>query len=296
VVSETPQNELDVPADFTVRLERVFQGPMDLLLHLVREQEVEIHEIQISRIVDGYLAYLDSLESLDIEYAADFLLMAAILMSIKSRSLLPREELDLEDELDPKDELIQRLIEYRRFKKAADGLEEALLVRTRMLERGWRSELDDRAPEREFDLGELTPWDLLAVYSRLMRETLADRPHHVDADPRPLRFYVDQVVTRLRETPQLGLRGVIEAMGDVPIREALVGSFCALLELVKLQLIEVRQESPRADIEIAIAPEHQDDLEAVVQASLVELDAAEAMEASRRAAVEASGPKSGPPA
>ena len=71
--------------DYTITLERVFQGPMDLLLHLVREQEVEIQEIQIARILQGYMAYLESLEALDLEYAADFLVMAATLMSIKSR-------------------------------------------------------------------------------------------------------------------------------------------------------------------------------------------------------------------
>ena len=111
--------------DYTIHLERIFQGPMDLLLHLVREQEVEIHEIQIARILQGYMAYLESLEALDIEYAADFLVMAATLMSIKSRSLLSADEIDLEKELDPRDELIQRLIEFRRFKHAADVLEES---------------------------------------------------------------------------------------------------------------------------------------------------------------------------
>src|SRR5689334_239475 len=108
-----------VSSPFTIRLERVFQGPMDLLLHLVREQEVEIHEIEINTVVQGYLEYLKAMKDLDIELAGDFLVMAATLMSIKSRSLLPREEIDLEKELDPRDELIQRLIEYRRFKEAS---------------------------------------------------------------------------------------------------------------------------------------------------------------------------------
>jgi len=109
--------------DYTVRLEQVFQGPMDLLLHLVREQEVEIHEIEIARIIDGFLAYLRQVEELDLELAGDFVVMAATLMAIKSRSLLPTEEVDLEDDLDPRDELIERLIEYRRFREASEALE-----------------------------------------------------------------------------------------------------------------------------------------------------------------------------
>jgi hypothetical protein len=95
-------------SDFTITLERVFQGPMDLLLHLVREQEVEIHEVELSKVISAYLAYLEALRELDIELAGDFLVMASTLMSIKSRSLLPREEIDLAEELDPRNELIQR--------------------------------------------------------------------------------------------------------------------------------------------------------------------------------------------
>ena len=120
--------------DYTVQLDRIFEGPMDLLLHLVREQEVEIHEVEISTVVDGYLQYLDALGDLNIEVAGEFLVLAATLMSIKSRSLLPREEVEIEDELDPQDELIQRLLEYRRFKGAADDLEERFMRRLRFPE------------------------------------------------------------------------------------------------------------------------------------------------------------------
>jgi len=95
------------------------------------------HEIEITRVVDGYLAYIKDLREIDIELAADFLLMAATLMSIKSRSLLPREEIDLEAELDPRDELIQRLIEYRHFKTASRDLGERFDARSRIFAHGW---------------------------------------------------------------------------------------------------------------------------------------------------------------
>ena len=110
--------------DYTIRLAEVFHGPMDLLLHLVREQEVEIQEVELAKVIDGYFEYLSTLEELEIEVAGDFLVMAATLMAIKSRSLLPREEVELEDELNPEDELLQRLIEYRRFRAAADDLDD----------------------------------------------------------------------------------------------------------------------------------------------------------------------------
>jgi segregation and condensation protein A len=253
-----------VRPDYTIHLERVFQGPMDLLLHLVREQEVEIHEIQIARILQGYMGYLESLEGLDIEYAADFLVMAATLMSIKSRSLLSADEIDLEKELDPRDELIQRLIEFRRFKHAADVLEEARRLRERQFGRGMHPELGELEVEREFDLGELTAYDLLATFSRLMRETLADRPHQVRIDERPMRYYVEQVVQRLRSAPEVSLRDLVRTFGH-DTREALIGSFCALLELVRLEVIQVAQDSVKGDIEVRLVAEKASELEDLVR-------------------------------
>lgn len=257
-----------VSKDYTVRLEKVFQGPMDLLLHLVREQEVEIQEIEISRILVDYLAYIEKLESLDLEIAGDFLVMAATLMSIKSRSLLPGEEVNLEEELDPRDELIQRLLEYRRFRSVSEELEAGRQERARQVERGY----EEKPPEaeREFELGELTAWDLLATFSRLMRETLADRPHHIRADPRPLRYYVDHVVLQLRSAEDLSLRELMHSFDHVPPREALVGSFCALLELVRLELIQVNQDEARDDIQIGIHPSHDGDLERVVAQTVLD--------------------------
>lgn len=252
---------------FTVRLERVFQGPMDLLLHLVREQEVEIAEVEISSVISGYLDYLSAMRELDIEVAGDFLVMAATLMSIKSRSLLPRESVALEDDLDPKDELIQRLIEYRRFREASDRLGELYELRGMQHPRG-----ADSAPEAaagpELDLGEVSSWDLLAAFSRLVRETLANRPHRVFSDPRPLRFYVAELAHRVRAQKRMSLREVVAMLDDEPTRESLVGSFCALLELCKLGIVRVVQEDRKGEIGIELNAEHSDDMDAVIQTSV----------------------------
>lgn len=254
---------------FTVRLERVFQGPMDLLLHLVREQEVEIHEIEISRVIDGYLEYVRNLRDLDIEVAGDFLVMAATLMSIKSRSLLPSEEIDLQKELDPRDELIQRLIEYRRFKEASDELGERYEIRNRSFPRG-NLGAEEPSVEPELDLGELTSWDLLAAFSRLMRETLGNRPHQVVRDARPLRFYVRTMAHTLRGREGMNLRDLVLSIDAEPSRESLIGSFCALLELAKLGLITVAQAETQGDIQVALRPEHAEDLDAVVENSVLD--------------------------
>jgi segregation and condensation protein A len=234
-------------AGYTVRLDRVFQGPMDLLLHLVREQEVEIQEVEISRVIEGYLEHLHAMRDLDIEVAGEFLVMAATLMAIKSRSLLPRESVDLDEGLDPKDELIQRLIEYRRFREASEGLGERYAVRGLQHPRG-ASPVPEPEGGAELELGEVTAWDLLAQFSRLMRETLANRPHRVARDRRPLRYFVEEMARVLADGAGRSLRELVFAVDAEPSRESLIGSFCALLELAKLGLVRLAQDAPQAEI------------------------------------------------
>jgi len=249
-----------------VRLEQLFQGPMDLLLHLVREQEVEIHEIEINRVIDGYLAWLKNLEEFDIELAADFVLMAATLMSIKSRSLLPREEVDLEKELDPRDELIQRLIEYRSFKQASRDLAERFEERGRLFAHGREA---PSAEEPTIDLSEVSRWDLLSAFSRLMRETLANRALKIATDERPLRYWVERLVGWVRTQEQVSLRSLVEsaAAEEGASRQVLIGTFCALLELMKLGVVRAWQEDPHADIVIALRDDLGLDVEEIVRLS-----------------------------
>ena len=240
--------------DYTVFLEKVFRGPMDLLLHLVREQEVEIHEVEIARVLEGYLGYLEAMRDLDIEVAGEFMVLAATLMSIKSRSLLPREEIDLEEELDPKDELIQRLLEYRRFKEVSNQLADGLRSRALLHPRGAFPELADErdAQEPMLDLGELSTWDLLATFSRLMRETLANAPVHVLGEARPMRFYVTGLADALRRSRGLSLEQLLRSVEEKPSRETLVGVFCALLELIKIGVATATQAEYSGEIKVAI--------------------------------------------
>jgi segregation and condensation protein A len=271
-----------VTAEYTVRLGQVFQGPMDLLLHLVREQEVDIHEVELGAVCDGFLAYLKQLESLDVEVAADFLVLAATLMSIKARSLLPTEEVDLEAELDPRDELIQRLIEYRRFKGAAGELDERLAARNRIARHGFKHRSEE---EPTLDLSELSKWDLLSTFSRLMRETLADRAMRIESDERPMRWYVGRLVSWVKQRESLTLRELLATAADEsPSKAMLIGTFCALLELMKLGVVTAhapdRGSDPEADVRIALKPEHRDDIEEIVRTSGFEDETPDAPEAS----------------
>lgn len=248
--------------DYTVFLEKVFRGPMDLLLHLVREQEVEIQEVNITQVIEGYMDYLGALAGLDIELAGDFTVMAATLMAMKSRSLLPQEEINLEDELDPKDELIQRLLEYRRFKEASDVLARGLETRSKLFPRGAFPELAEEraADEPVLDLGDLTAWDLLATFSRLMRETLANQPMQVRGDPRPMRFYVSTLAQTMQRAGRLSLTQLVSSIDEQVTKESLVGSFCALLELIKIGIVTAAQSEERGEIDIVFAEESSDDL------------------------------------
>jgi len=256
-----------VRSEYTVRLQEVFSGPMDLLIHLVREQEVEIHEVEIHSIIEGYFAYLQNLKDLDIEVAGEFLVMAATLMAIKSRSLLPREEVELEDELDPEDELIQRLVEYRRFKGAADDLEFRAQEQVQRRPRGYTHEIRDNEPDRTLDLGELTAWDLLATFSRLMRETLANRTLHVQGARRPLRWYVRELGRSIQAHRRQTLRGLVMGLEDVPSKDGMIGAFCALLELIQMGLVSAVQESPEDEIEVVLTDDPGEDLDRVIEAS-----------------------------
>jgi len=259
---------MGVTADeFTIELGEVFHGPMDLLLHLVREQEVEIHEVRLATVVDGYFQYLRGMRDLNIEVAGEYMVIAATLMAIKSRSLLPREEVELDDDLDPEDELIQRLLEYRRFKGAADDLEDRLHRRSHEHYRGFTGEAEQYKEKRTLDLGELSPFDLLAVFSRLMRETLAGKTHHVKGDPRPLRWYVANLGQTIQQKRRMGLRALLTYFDEEVTREGLIGTFCALLELIKLGVVTAEQTDRNAEIEVCLCEKVEGDFDELIRVS-----------------------------
>ncbi len=262
--------------EYTIRLEELFHGPMDLLLHLVREQEVDICDVEINRVIDGYLGYLKDLQAIDIELAGEFVVMAATLMAIKSRSLLPKDEVDLEEELDPRDELIQRLIEYRRFKEASRDLGDRFAERSMLVPRAdTRSRVEaelSAQDEPTMDFGELTAWDLLSAFSRLMRETGRNRKLRITSDDRPMRHYVDELVHWVRDRKSVRLRELVDHVAGSDSRAQVIGSFCALLELMRLGVVTARQVGRAEDIEIQLRPEHEGDIEEIVSASGLDAD------------------------
>lgn len=239
---------------FTVHLDRVYHGPLDLLLQLVRDKELEIHLVALAEVCDAYCQHVRALDHVDVEEAADFLVVAATLLAIKSRSLLPQEELDVdEDPFDPGEELIQQLLAYKELRRVAEQLADLREARGRRLSAGGRWLGRPKAPPadeeetEEWDLGDVSIWDLLRVIGKLEEETGFLRPHRVKAAGRPLHVYVEDLWHKLQRTTKTSLRKILEEDKDQKPGDAAY-YLVALLELAKQQQIDLSQDRPFADV------------------------------------------------
>jgi segregation and condensation protein A len=224
---------------YAVRLP-AFEGPLDLLLHLIRVNEVEITDIPIAQIAEQYLEYVDLLRDLDLDVAGEYLLMAATLAWIKSRMLLPPDGMAEDSELDPRAELVARLLEYQRFKDAAERLgDRPLLDRDvfRAVAPG-----PEAPPDAERELA-VSLFDLVEAYRRALRAAPpSGAPHEVEVELVTVRERMLAVMEAL------GLRGSLdfEALlgrpgGEPPSRAIVVATFLALLELCRIAAIHVYQ-------------------------------------------------------
>jgi segregation and condensation protein A len=223
--------------DFRVDL-NVFRGPLDLLLYLVRKHEVEIVDIPIAPITDQYLEYLAVLEQLDVGAVGDFLEVASTLIEIKSQQVLPRGD-EVEDELgDPRQELVRRLLEYKKYRDAASVLEQR--------SRDWQQHyprFSSDLPPRERDpaeepIHEVELWDLVSAFGRIIRETEASKPSNIVYDETPIHVYMSRIHARLLEQGSLSFSGLFQPGMH---RSTLVGIFLAVLELVRHHQVRVEQ-------------------------------------------------------
>jgi segregation and condensation protein A len=230
--------------DFRVDL-NIFRGPLDLLLYLVRKHEVEIVDIPIAVITDQYLQYLAVLEQLDVNAVGDFLAMAAWLIEIKSQQVLPRAD-EVEDEIDdPRQELVRRLLEYKKYRDAASVLEER--------SRDWQqryARLANDLPGRDRNLAnepiqEVELWDLVSAFGRIIRENVAAKPSSIVYDDTPIHVYMARIHGRLMERRQLAFSDLFDANLH---KSALVGMFLAVLELVRHHHVRIEQNDLFSEI------------------------------------------------
>ncbi len=255
-------------AEYKVNLD-IYSGPLDLLLYLIEEAEVDIYDIPISRVTEQYLAYLEVLQSLDINLAGDFLVMASTLMEIKSRMLLPQSELPPEEaEEDPRLELVRQLIEYKRFKEAARELGAQAAERAKRFARVgeiWESEPKDRPLDKEVSL-----WDLIKAFGEILKQTTLQTTARVVYDDTPVEVYMEEILHRLRTSESVAFYDFFRDRAD---KARIIGVFLAMLELIKQRTIKAEQSQSFAEIHIKIRTEEAEP-EAQPEASASETAAA----------------------
>jgi segregation and condensation protein A len=246
---------MDQPSDFESAVDAFpvklanFEGPLDLLLHLIKKNEVNVHDIPIALITRQYLDAIHLLQEMNLDIAGEFLVMAATLIHIKSKMLLPRPEtaagVEGEEE-DPRDALVRRLLEHQKFKAAAELLHEREQLRSAQWLRpdARVAEIagDDYEPELEVDL-----FSLLSAFQSVVDRAKLRPKAYLPAEQMPIELRIEQLLERLSETEAIGFE---ELFSDVDDRGGLIVTFLALLEMIRLKLVRVFQAGSFGPIRI----------------------------------------------
>jgi len=239
-LGEEPDDRTDGLDGYAVKL-AVFEGPLDLLLHLIRQNEVDITDIPIARIAAQYLDTIELMEELNLDVAAEYLVMAATLALIKSRMLLPNESIEDEDGVDPRADLVQRLLEYQRFKEAAETLS-----RRRLLGRDVFSVIGpgpERTPEAEREI-EVGIFELVAAFRDVLDNSeSAEWKHEVETEHVTVRDRMMVVMDLLEANESIEFMRIFDTPGrdGRPSRPVLVATFLAVLELARLSALRLYQ-------------------------------------------------------
>jgi len=225
-----------------------FSGPLDLLLHLIKSNEMDIYDIRIVEITEQYLDVIEQMKRLDLDIAGEFLLMAATLIHIKSRMLLPvSEEIDEDEGIDPREELIKRLLEYQRYKEAAELFQELPQLERDVFASYFTA---SDIPEDQDSSIEVGVYQLAEAFYRLLKERPAEVFHEVVQESLSVATYIENIVNRLRHNKRQSLKTFITTASS---RDEAVVTFLAMLELVKMRMINVEQVGPFCDIWLSAA-------------------------------------------
>ena len=244
-------------ADYKVQFE-VFEGPLDLLLYLVKQEEVDIYEVNLTKIATSFIEYVEVMRQLDLDIAGEFLVMASTLMYIKSRELLPvdqQTQVEGEEEgADPRWELIRQLVEYKKFKDVAATLQEREAV---------QEHIHPRVPGKPgFEIPVARPqvslFDLINAVNSVLKRFTAQDTRDIFEDKWTVSEKIESVMTLLKERPLVKFSELFAAATS---RTEVVVTFLAVLELIKVHHIFITQPQPFADIEITRAPEPSPALE-----------------------------------
>ncbi|MDA8124688.1 MAG: segregation/condensation protein A [Deltaproteobacteria bacterium] len=234
----------------------IFEGPLDLLLYLIRKNEIDIYNIPIALITEQYLSYLDAMRSLNLDLAGEYLVLAATLIHIKSRLLLPPVEGEEEEAggEDPRAELVRQLLEYQTFKDAALSLENRPLLDRDVFLRGGQPQPEEPpVPENEEEaLIEIGVFELVAAFRRVIAGLDRTEELAIDTEKMSLADRINEIMERLATEKQMTFT---ELLGDKLDRKRIVYTFLAILELIKLRMVRAYQSGPFGTIRLHLAVE-----------------------------------------
>jgi len=225
-----------LPDDYKVKLENVFEGPMDLLIHLIKKNEVDIYDIPVALVTEQYLAYLEWIKMLDIDNVGDFLVMASTLAHIKSRMLLPYHGIG-DDEEDPRMELVRPLAEYLRIKSAAEALGSRNLLGETIFTRKVKPKefVDD-----DQEMIQVGLFELIDAFQRVLQKVSKDHTVEIPSDEVSVKDRMNDIVNIIEEKGSLVFSDLFKATDE---KRFIIVTFLALLELMKLNLIRAAQSS-----------------------------------------------------
>jgi segregation and condensation protein A len=239
---------------------KFFEGPLDLLLHLIKKNEVSITDIPIATITEQYLATLEVMETLSLDVAGEFLVMASTLIHIKSRMLLPAgaEEPDEDEGVDPREELVRRLLDYQRYKEAAGELDQREILTRDVFARTGATPTEEVGPR---GFREVSVFELLGALKRVIDRLPKDTAHEVTLDKITVREKMTLLLEELRRRKSVMFESLFSAVGS---RMEVVVTFLAMLELVKVRAIRITQTERAGPIMIEAAADMDEAAETAV--------------------------------
>jgi len=220
---------------YKIRLNQ-FEGPLDLLLFFIRRDELDIHDIPIASIADEFLEYVSYMEEVDLDGVGDFIYMAAVLINIKARLLLPTQEVDEEGEpIDPRAELVERLLEYVRFKEASENLEERYSERSNQFTRGAASSAISSLTQPDEELVDATVFDLISALRKVLTDAPDEPFHQVEVE----EFTIEDQQEFLRTVLQVGEKLSFVEIATGRTKSFIIATFLAVLEMARLGEIDI---------------------------------------------------------
>ncbi len=222
---------------YKVQLENIFEGPMDLLVHLIKKNELDIYDIPVAMVTEQYLQYLEWMKIMNIDYAGDFIVMASTLAQIKSRMLLPASA-DEEDEDDPRQEIIKPLLEYLQMKSAAEQLSERHLLGQETFLRG--RDRQEFLAAREEEYIKVGLFELIDAFQKILEKIPGDQRMEFTADKISVKDRINQITDILEAKASVTF---VELFSESPDKSELIVTFLAILEMVKLALVRIVQHA-----------------------------------------------------